>query len=43
MVKCEKIIDKTLHDSNNRDILAFKKTVFCEKIMKNLQCRSLPI
>ena len=31
MVKCEKILDKTLHESNNRDILAFKKTVFLQK------------
>ena len=31
MVKCEKIIDKTLHESNNRDILAFKKSIFAKR------------
>ena len=35
---------KTLHEFNIRGNLdSKKKQYFCEKIMKNLQCRSLPI
>ena len=40
----KKMIDKTLHESNNRDNLALKKKqYFCEKIMKSPQCQCLPI